>query len=508
MAFPRRPRWLVGALLVTVASALVAPSAGAATLAFAPVADAYVAGFAPDSNFGSAAILRVRDPSQNSYLRFDVAGIPTGETVSSAKLRLFSSTGDTCPTAGAGTDAYRAASDSWTETGITFNNAPGKTGGILGSADGFAANTFVELDVTGAVAGNGTVDLYLEMPACTTDSVPTRFNSDEASSNRPQLVVTTAGTTPPQCSDGLDNDGDGVTDFPDDPGCTDAQDDDETDPAAAVTIKAAGDIACTPGASVTPNVCQHAATANLLGGAAQVLAIGDTQYNRGALSEYQGSYDPTWGAFKSVTKPAVGDEEYETPNAQGYRDYFGAAADPDGDGNLYYSYNVGDWHMVVLDSNCEDLPPAPGTSNGCAEDSPQEDWLEQDLESNNSLCTLAYWHKPYASSTNQYAKVRALFTTLFDNDAEIVLGGHAHNYERFRAQTPGRIANADGVVQFVVGTGGKSHRAFGSTVRANSEFRNSTKFGVLELNLHPSSYDWAFRATDGTTLDPGSATCH
>src|SRR5680860_999659 len=308
MAFPRRPLWLVGALLVTIASALVAPPAGAATLTFAPAADAYVAKPTPGTNFGTAPTLRVRDGRLQSYLRFEVAGIPQGESVSSAKLRLFSGGGDACGTAGAGVDAYRAASDTWTESGITFNNAPGKSGALLGSADGFAAGSIAELDVTGEVAANGTVGLYLEMPACSTDSVPTRFNSDEASSNRPQLVVTTAGTTPPQCSDGLDNDGDGVTDFPGDPGCTDAQDNDETDPAAAVTIKAAGDIACTPGASVTPNVCQHAATANLLGGAAQVLAIGDTQYNRGALSEYQGSYDPTWGAFKSVTKPAVGAE--------------------------------------------------------------------------------------------------------------------------------------------------------------------------------------------------------
>jgi len=277
---------------------------------------------------------------------------------------------------------------------------------------------------------------------------------------------------------------------------------------ADVTIKAAGDIACRPGVRVTASTCQHAATAALLGNVAQVLVMGDTQYDRGALSEYQGSYGPTWGAYKSVTKPAVGDEEYETPNAQGYRDYFGTAADPDGDGNLYYSYNVGDWHMVVLDSNCEDLPPAPGTSNGCAEDSPQEDWLENDLQTSNSLCTLAYLHKPYASSTNQYAKIRGLFATLFDHDAELVLSGHAHNYERFRAQTPRRVANADGVVQFVVGTGGKSHRAFGSGTRVNSVFRDSTHFGVLELSLHPSSYGWAFRATDGTTLDPGSATCH
>ena len=246
---------------------------------------------------------------------------------------------------------------------------------------------------------------------------------------------------------------------------------------------------------MTASTCQHAATAALLGGAAEVLAIGDTQYDRGALSEYQGSYEPTWGAFKD-TKPAVGDEEYETPNAQGYRDYFGTAADPDGDRNFYHSYEVWDWHVVVLDSNCEGLPPAPA-NNGSAEDSPQEDWLEQDLQSSNSLCTLAYCHKPYASSTNQYAKMKAPFATLFDHDAEIVLSGHAHNYERFGAQRPNRVPDETGVVNFVVGTGGKSHRAFGSTVRVNSEFRNSTKFGVLELSLHPSSYDWSSRPRTG-----------
>jgi hypothetical protein len=276
---------------------------------------------------------------------------------------------------------------------------------------------------------------------------------------------------------------------------------------AEVTVKAAGDIACRPGASVTTNTCQQAATARLLGGAAAVFAIGDTQYDRGALSEYQGSYDPTWGAFKTVTKPAVGDEEYETPNAQGYRDYFGSAADPDGDGNLYYSFDIGDWHVVVLDSNCESLPPAPGTSNGCAQDSPQENWLEQDLEASGRLCTLAYWHKPFASSTNQYGKTKGLFQTLFDHRAEIALGGHAHNYERFRPQNHRRDAHPEGVVQFVVGTGGKSHKAFDGA-KAGSLFRNSTKFGVLELTLHPSSYDWAFKATDGTTLDPGSGACH
>ena len=86
MAFPRRPLWLVGALLVTVASALVAPPASAATFAFSPAADAYVGSPTPNDNFGTAATLRARDGRLTSYLRFDVAGIPAGETVSSATL--------------------------------------------------------------------------------------------------------------------------------------------------------------------------------------------------------------------------------------------------------------------------------------------------------------------------------------------------------------------------------------------------------------------------------------
>ena len=176
------------------------------------------------------------------------------------------------------------------------------------------------------------------MPACTTDSVPTRFNSDEASSNSPQLVVTTAGTTPPQCSDGLDNDGDGLTDFPDDPGCTDAQDDDETDPAVGgVSVAAAGDVACDPNSNYYDGSnsarCQHRLTDDLLAGSDAVLALGDLQTATVRLrSSTPPPIPPGARRPRAGPSPAPGNHEYEdgAGGAQGYFDYWASKGRPTG----------------------------------------------------------------------------------------------------------------------------------------------------------------------------------
>jgi|GEM_PF-655477 len=523
MAHSRRPLWLTGALLVLVASALVASPAGATTLTFAPVADAYVAKPTPGTNFGTAPTLRVRDGRIQSYLRFDVAGIPSGESVSSAKLRLFSSTGDACGTAGAGVDAYRAASDSWTESGITFNNAPGKSGALLGSADGFAANSYLELDVTGALAANGTVGLYLEMPACTTDSVPTRFNSDEASSNRPQLVVTTAGTTPPQCSDGLDNDGDGITDFPGDPGCTDAQDDDETDPAAGgVSVAAAGDIACDPNSTYfdgsNPAQCQHRLTDDLLAGSDAVLALGDLQYSNGSLAKFNASYDPSWGqAAASRTYPAPGNHEYQdgAGGAQGYFDYWASKGRPTGGaGAGYYSFDLGAWHLISLNTSdgANEVPCELGPS--CAEGSPQNDWLEQDLAAvPQSSCVLAYWHHPLFNSggsngNNDTTPVRAFWEDLYAAGADLIVNGHEHNYQRYAPLTPDGVQSPSGIRELISGGGGKNLTGLLSAKDPGYEF-GVRSFGMLKLELSADSYSWEFVNLSGTVLDSGGpVTCH
>lgn len=523
MAYPRRPLWLTGAVLMTFASVLVTPpQARATTLTFVPTADAYVAKPTRGTNFGTEPSLRVRDRRLQSYLRFDVAGIPQGESVTSAKLRLFSSTGDACGTAGAGVDAYRAASDNWTESGITFDNAPGRTGALLGSADGFAAGSLLELDVTNAVSTDGTVDLYLEMPACTTDSIPTRFNSDEAPSNRPLLEVTSAGTTPPECSDTLDNDGDGVIDFPDDPGCSDAQDNDETETAAGgVVVAAAGDIACDPNSPYfdgsNPGQCQHRLTDDLLEGSDAVLALGDLQYSNGSLAKFNASYDPSWGQTAAgKTYPTPGNHEYQDGRgAQGYFDYWASKGRPTGGaGAGYYSFDLGAWHLISLNTSdganevpCEFGPP-------CAEGSPQNDWLEQDLATvPQSSCVLAYWHHPLfnsggANGDNDTTPVKPFWDDLYAAGADLIVNGHEHNYQRYAPLTPEGVESTLGIRELISGGGGRNLTGILSAKDPGYEF-GVRSFGMLKLELSADSYSWEFVNLSGNVLDSGGpVACH
>ncbi|MEO7455626.1 MAG: PKD domain-containing protein [Gemmatimonadaceae bacterium] len=273
-------------------------------------------------------------------------------------------------------------------------------------------------------------------------------------------------------------------------------------------IVAAGDIACGTGtAAGTP--CRQAAVANVIGSIHPdaVLPLGDNQYENGTLAEFNSFYGPTWGAYKSITRPAVGNHEYQTANASGYFDYFngvGVQSGPAGDrGKGYYSYDLGAWHLIALNSNC-------GSVGGCGAGSAQETWLRADLAAHPAACTLAYWHHPRFSSGvhGNDASTQALWQALYNAKADVVLAGHDHNYERFAPQTAtGTLDNANGVRSFVVGTGGKEQRAMGTTV-ANSQLRSNTSFGVLKLTLHPTSMDWQFVPVPGDPLnDAGSAAC-
>ena len=275
------------------------------------------------------------------------------------------------------------------------------------------------------------------------------------------------------------------------------------------TIAAAGDIACDPanasynGGQGTATECRQLATSNLLlsGGYAAVLTLGDNQYEDGAYTKYTTSYDPSWGRVKASTKPVPGNHEYVTANATGYFQYFGPAAGDPAKG--YYSYDVGTWHLIALNSNCASV-------GGCGAGSPQEQWLRADLGAHANACTLAYWHHPRFSSGSHGndTTVAPLWQALYDWNADVVLAGHDHDYERFAPQDP--FANADssrGLREIVVGTGGRSHYGF-STIRANSQVRDSTSYGILELTLHPTGYDWRFVAAVGSFFDSGSAGCH
>jgi hypothetical protein len=230
-----------------------------------------------------------------------------------------------------------------------------------------------------------------------------------------------------------------------------------------------------------------------------VFTTGDNVYENGSASEYNNCYHPSWGRHRWRTTPSAGNHEYATAGAAGYFGYFGAAAGNPSTG--YYSYNLGDWHIIVLNSNI-----ARGAGSA------QEQWLRADLAANPAQCTLAIWHHPRFSSGAAHGSdtsVAALWNALYQAGAEIVLNGHEHTYERFGPQTPAAAADpVNGIRQFIVGTGGKSHYGF-ATVQPNSQVRNGTTYGVLKLTLSAGSYTWQFIPIAGQTFtDSGSGTCH
>ena len=229
-----------------------------------------------------------------------------------------------------------------------------------------------------------------------------------------------------------------------------------------------------------------------------VMAVGDLAYPNGSAGQFANCYAPSWGAFKSRTRPALGNHEYDSSaTAAPYFDYFGSSAGPQGKG--WYSYTLGAWHVVVLNSNCSEV--------SCGKGSVQEQWLRADLAAHPATCTLAYFHQPLFSSSFTTSAVRPLWQALYDFGADVVVSGHAHNYERFAPQSPTGRADPKGIRQFVVGTGGESHTSFNG-VAPNSQVRNSSTFGVLKLTLHAASYDWKFEPVAGKSFtDSGTAPC-
>jgi len=265
-----------------------------------------------------------------------------------------------------------------------------------------------------------------------------------------------------------------------------------------VVLVGAGDIAdC-------QNLSGAEATAKLLDQiSGTVFAAGDLAYPDGSKENFQ-CYDKTWGRAKSRTRPAPGNHEFRSSGATPYFDYFGAAAGNPKDG--YYSYDLGAWHIIVLNSECKDV-------GGCDAGSRQEKWLRADLAAHPTACTLAYWHKPLFSSGGAHGddlEIKPVWQVLYDANADVVVNGHDHDYERFGPQTPDAAPDAlRGIREFVVGTGGKNHRPFASSHQPNSEVRNADAFGVLKLTLHEKGYEWEFIPEAGKTFtDSGSGSCH
>jgi hypothetical protein len=300
---------------------------------------------------------------------------------------------------------------------------------------------------------------------------------------------------------------------------------------AYVVIAAAGDIS-------DPSIDDQKTTSDLVlaGGYDAVLTIGDNQYNDGTGKEFTNYFAPTWGRFKSKIFPALGNHEYAAnPPASGYFDYFFAPDASDNNPAIsdsgasdpkrgYYSFDLGAWHLIALNTNtaakseneaCGVIP--------CNKGSDQEVWLRNDLATHSQLCTLAYWHQARftAGGHKDDPDVQALWDDLYAANADVILNGHDHNYQRYVPMNPdGGADPARGIVEFIIGTGGTTivNNTF-STPATLATHENGT-FGVLRLTLRPTGYDYEFLPSgerDGGTshedggglyTDKGSGSCH
>jgi len=274
-------------------------------------------------------------------------------------------------------------------------------------------------------------------------------------------------------------------------------------------IVAAGDIACDPSDSnrnhQNPAYCQDDQTARLAQGAKPdaVLALGDLQYDNGTLEKFQQAYAATWGTLRGITHPAPGNHEYATSQAGGYYAYFQDAPQDIRAG--YYSFTLGNWRIISLNSNCDHI-------GGCGSDSAQMHWLQAELRNHPAPCTLAFWHHPrftsgnYRNDTAMKSRSETMWNLLATHHVDVVLNGHDHLYERFAPQTPDGTSSAEGMRQFTVGTGGKSHYRAAAPV-PQSEKIVDDRFGILQMDLFLGSYAWQFIATDNTVLDAGQQQC-
>lgn len=232
-----------------------------------------------------------------------------------------------------------------------------------------------------------------------------------------------------------------------------------------------------------------------------IQTAGDNSNDDGRLVEYTRCFAPTWGRFLDRIHPAPGNHEYDTPGAAPYFEYFGAAAGQPGQG--WYSYDYGGWHIVALNSNCNDV--------ACGTNSAQVQWLKEDLANHPAKCTLAVWHHPRWSSglSGSDGRMSAAYRALYDAGADLLFSGHDHDYERFAPLDPeGNLDPRNGIRQFVVGTGGAYLRFF-QNILPESEAHDSSTFGVMKLTLYPDRYQWQFIPVAGQSYtDSGSAECH
>lgn len=435
----------------------VPPPPTTVTSTLTAVADASVDASQPGVNQGSAPALTVgASPDRSAYARFDLTGI-TGR-ITKAQLRFHvRDTADAASVAGGAFKLVPGAA--WTESAITWQNRPSYTSELwrLGAV---GRNRWVTMDVTWATKPTQ----QLGVAVVSTNADAATYDSRETGATAPQLVVTHELAAP------------------------------APDP----TVYAAGDVArC--------NSQGDEATSALLDGTTgAVIVPGDVAYPDGSAADFADCFDPSWGRHKARIRPAPGNHEYETSaEATPYFDYFGAAAGERGKG--WYSFDVGSWHFVSLNSDCWRV-------GGCDPSSPQGAWLAADLAATAKPCIAASWHYPLFTSSAEASPVtavRPLWEALYDAGADVIINGHAHGYERFALQSPTAAPDPSrGLRQFVAGTGGAELYGMGPPT-ANSEVRDDQTIGVLKLTLKAASYDWRFLPVAGQTFtDQGTTACH
>jgi hypothetical protein len=263
---------------------------------------------------------------------------------------------------------------------------------------------------------------------------------------------------------------------------------------SAPTVVAAGDIACPVGQAATLTECQFEATARTVESLQPdvVLALGDLQYERGEKANFEQVYGPSWGRFKNITKPVPGEREWMNGKVAGYRNYFPSFVNV-AERRTWYSFDIGTWHVVALDSNCRKV-------EGCGKGSPQETWLRADLAAHPAECILAFMHRPRWSSGSHGSAVALapLWDALAEAGADVLLGAHDYHYERFKPD--------GGIRQFVVGTGGRSLAPLVRFERGSQRL-DASSFGVLALKLGTTGYSWTFVPSVGEFTDDGMTSC-
>lgn len=430
-------------------------------IVFVTEADARVQQSNPDQNYGEGTTLRADgagDAEIESFIRFNVTGV--SEPIQGARLRLYVNDN--------GTDdgpAVYATDTSWAESEITWNNRPARLSDAVDNKGSVSPNSWVEYDVTSLVSGDGVYSFAL-----VADSDDGVVFSSRQGSQPPQLSIIFSGMgsgspteTPPATMTPLASEG------------------------GEVILVGAGDI----------STCSNDGdemTAQLLDAIpGTVFTTGDNAYDSGTYDEYINCYDPTWGRHKERTNPSPGNHEYRSEGAAGYFQYFNNIPS-------YYAYDLGSWRIYALNSEID-----------VSLTSPQALWLIADLAANPHQCVLAYWHRPRWSSGTHHGNegdMQDFWQILYQANAELVLNGHEHNYERFAEMNAEGRAVTPGLREIVVGTGGRNHYEFDTPLLA-SEVRDATTYGVLKLTLRANGYDWEFVPVPGSSFtDSGSTDCH